>query len=160
MAVLARTRAPTCGFRFVAVAAGLSAATILGSAQDRDSADRIRQVILDASRALQAGNAPLFLSAFDRRAVPDFERLREQVTALAAQRRIASSVESGTPEGCPDECTVRVNWLLDLTPKVDPGPVERRSETLALGMRRRGNRWQIVRVEPSNFFASAVRRPR
>ena len=129
----------------------------MGPAQDRKDTGAIHQVILDASRALQSGNAPLFLASFDRRAMPGFARFREQLTALTAQRRIASSVESAPPEGGPDEWIVRVNWLLELTPKLDPGPIERRHETLVLGMRRTGGRWKIVRIDPSDFFVSAGR---
>ena len=117
----------------------------------------MRQVIRDASRALQSGNAPLFLASFDRRAMPGFAQFREQVTALTEQRRIASSVESALPEGGPDEWTVRVNWLLELTPKLDPGPIESRHETLLLGLRRKRDRWKIVRIDPGDFFASAGR---
>lgn len=123
-------------------------------AQGEDVADRIRTVVRDASRALQAGNAPLFMAAFDRRAFPGFRELREQVTALAAQRRIASSVEVGVPAGGPGEVTLRVDWLLELTPKIDPGPLERRHGTLALLMVKRNKRWRIARLEPAGFFAS------
>ena len=126
-------------------------------AQNRTDTGAIRQVIRDASRALQSGNAPLFLASFDRRAMPGFARFRDEVTALTEQRRIASSVESAPPEGGPNEWSVRVNWLLELTPKLDPGPVERRHETLVLGLHRKGNRWKIVRIDPSDFFASAAR---
>lgn len=140
-----------------ALVAALSAATALGTAQGHSDKAAIRQLVRDASRALQSGNAPLFLAAFDRRAMPGFARFREQVTALTAQRRIASSVESTAPEKGPGEWSVRVNWLLELTPRLDPGPIERRHETLVLGLRRRGGRWKIVRIDPSDFFASANR---
>lgn len=142
-----------------ALVVALCAATAFAPAQQRTAAGSIRQLIRDASRALQSGNAPLFLDSFDRRAMPGFERFRDQVTALTAQRRIASSVESAPPEEGPDEWSVRVNWLLELTPKLDPGPVESRHETLVLGLRRKGDRWKIVRIDPSDFFASAGRAP-
>lgn len=109
-------------------------------------------MVRDASRALQAGNAPLFLAAFNRLPAPAFARLREQVTALAAQRRIASSVATGAPEGGPDEWTVRVDWLLRLSSKLDPGPLERREETLTLRVRKHGRRWKVVGCEPLEFF--------
>ncbi len=124
-----------------------------GGAQP-DDATRVRLLIRDASRALQAGNAPLFLAAFDRRAMPRFDVLREQVSAMTAQRRIASSVASGPLQGDPSVWTVRVDWLLELTPKLDPGPLERRRATLTLRVRKRGRRWKIVQLEPLEFFSA------
>lgn len=144
----------TAGAR-LALAAWLVAATPAPlPSQGEDVSDRIRTVVRDASRALQAGNAPLFMAAFDRQAFPGFQELREQVTALAAQRRIASSVEIGVPAGGPSEFTLRVDWLLELTPKIDPGPLEQRHGTLALLMVRRNGRWRIARLEPAGFFSS------
>lgn len=127
--------------------------------QGEAAAARIRLAIRDASRALQAGNAPLFMAAFDRHAFSGFQALREEVTALAAHRRIASSVESGSPEGGPGEWTVRVDWLLELTPKLDPGPLERRHETLVVRLVKRGKRWKIANLEPTDFFSSLRNAP-
>lgn len=141
-------------------AAGLCLAGAVCPGQDAGGAGAIRLLVRDASRALQSGNAPLFLALFDPHAMADFGRFGDEIFALAAQRRIASSVKSDPPQGGPEECTVRVDWLLDLTPKLDPGPVERRHETVVVGLRRRGKRWRIVDVEPREFFAASARAPR
>ena len=128
-------------------------------AQSESPADRIRLVVRDASRALQAGNAPLFMAAFDRHAFPGFPALREQVTALAAHRRIASSVESRVIDTGPEHWSVRVDWLLEMTPKLDPGPLERRHRTLLLRMVNRGKQWKIVDLEPQDFFSTLRQTP-
>ena len=133
----------------------LCLALSLGAAADSDPPAGIRRAVQDASRALQAGNAALFLAAFDRKAVESFGTLREQVFALTAQRRVASSVEVRASPEDPDGWTVEVEWLLHLSHKLDPGPVERRESTVRLGMRRRAGRWKIVRIEPVGFFAAA-----
>lgn len=146
-----RSRFNSCGIWLPAAA--ISLLLYPGTAQPDDTA-QVRLLIRDASRALQAGNAPLFLAAFDRQEMPRFDVLREQVSALAAQRRIASSVESGPLEGDPNVRTVRVDWLLELTPKLDPGPLERRRTTLTLRVRKRGKRWKIVWLEPLEFFSA------
>lgn len=127
-----------------------------GSAHADETAEA-QALVRDASRALQAGNAPLFLAAFDRREMPRFDELREQVTALAAQRWIASSVASGPLAGGPEIWTMRVDWLLELKPRLDPGPVERRRKTLALELRKRNGRWKIARLAPLDFFEAAWR---
>ncbi len=149
---------PCTGPRRLAVAlAALLAVPLPGLAQDEEAATRIALMVRDASRALQAGNAPLFLAAFDARSVADFASLRAQVAALAEHRRIASSVATGPVEGGPEEWTVRVDWLLELAPKLDPGPLESRRETVTLKVRKRGRRWKFVSLDPAGFFAALSR---
>ncbi len=143
--------------RSVLACAALLVGPVPGAAQGGDGADRIALMVRDASRALQAGNAPLFLAAFERGSVPDFASFREQVTALAEHRRIASSVAAGPVEGGPEEWTVRVDWLLELAPKLDPGPLERRRETVTLKARKRGKRWKFVSLDRPEFFAALPR---
>ena len=137
--------------------AALVAMPVPGLAQELDAAERIALMVRDASRALQAGNAPLFLAAFEPGSVQDFASFREQVTALAEHRRIASSVAAGPVEGGPEEWTVRVDWLLELAPKLDPGPLERRREAITLKARQRGKRWKFVSLDRPEFFAARPR---
>ena len=125
-----------------------------------DAAAGIRDLVRGLSRALQAGNAPLFLAAFDRRAFGGFQRLREQVSALTEQRRIASSVESAQPVSDAGSWSVRVNWLLELTPREGVGPIERRHEVLVLRLVRGVKRWRIADLEPADFFAARRQSPR
>ncbi len=96
------------------------------------------------------------MGVFDRRGFQGFAALREQVEALAAQRRIASSVAVGPVAGGPDEWTVEVDWLIELTPKLEPGSIETRRETVVLRLRRNGKRWRIVGLEPLGFFAAGL----
>lgn len=111
-------------------------------------------MVRDASRALQAGNAPLFLAIFDRKDFAEYRELREQVTALVAQRRIASSVAVQSIQGGPIDWTVEVDWLIELTHKLDPSPLEQRRETLKFHLRKRGRRWRVVGLRPVTFFAA------
>lgn len=136
-----------------------NAATLLcgasaGAAQPTDPPGQIGLAVRDASRALQAGNAPLFLAAFDRKVFAEYGELREQVTALVAQRRIASSVAVDSVGGGPVEWTVEVDWLIELTHKLDPSPPEQRRDTLELRVRKRGRRWRVVDLQPLTFFAA------
>lgn len=158
--LLQRTRRslPRAGLvRPVLACLAVLAAPVPCSAQGEDAADRIALMVRDASRALQAGNAPLFLAAFEPEAVPDFAAFREQVNALAEQRRIASSVAAGPVAGGPEVWTVRVDWLLELAPKLDPGPLERRRETVTLKARMRGKRWKFVSLDRPELFEALPR---
>ncbi len=113
----------------------------------------IKQLVLDASRSLQSANAALFMGLIDRSSFDGYAALREDIRALTAHRRIASSVSIGVPEGGPEQWTASVDWLLELTPKLDPGPVERRRQALRVSVRKRGKRWRIVGLAPAAFFA-------
>ena len=136
----------------VALLALLASPTVARS-QVSDPAIAIKRLLLDASRSLQSANAALFMGLFDRASFDGYAALREDIGALAAHRRIASSVSVGVPEGGPVQWTASVDWLLELTPKLDPGPVERRRQTLRVSVRKRGKRWRIVGLEPIGFFA-------
>ncbi len=95
------------------------------------------------------------MGAFERGRYDRYRALREQVTALAAQRRIASSVAAGPVTGGPDEWRVSVDWLVELTPKLDPGPMERRRQTVVLRAAKRRGRWKFFDIEPLEFFAAS-----
>lgn len=122
---------------------------------DAVAAAGIRDLVRDASRALQAGNAPLFLAAFDPRQFDGLQELREQVSALTEQRRIASSVESGQPVRDAGTWTVRVNWLLELTPREGVGQIEQRHDVILMKCVIQRERWKIADLEPADFFAAA-----
>lgn len=135
------------------LAAAFLAAPGLLRAEDETAAS-IHLLIRDASRALQANNAALFLSKFDLQSSAGFDDLSVEVRALAAQRRIASSVESGPLRTNSAGPTVTVDWMLRLTPLLDPGPVEDRREKLSLRFAKRNGKWKIVALEPIAFFRS------
>lgn len=131
----------------------LAASAALTRAQAPGPAADIKLLVLDASRSLQSANGALFMGLFDRVSFDGYAALREDISALTAHRRIASSVAVGLIEGGPERWTASVDWLLELTPKLDPGPVERRRQTVRVSARKRGKRWRIVDFEPTGFFA-------
>lgn len=139
----------------VVLLAALMASPTAARSQVSDPAAGIKRLLLDASRSLQSANAALFMGLFDRASFDGYAALRADIGALTAHRRIASSVSVGVPEGGPEQWTASVDWLLELTPKLDPGPVERRRQTLRVSVRKRGKRWRIVGLAPVGFFAPA-----
>ena len=136
------------------LAAALFLAAAAGPLRAQDEAAAVRLVILDASRALQANNAALFLAKFDARSMPGFDVLRVRVLALTAQRTIASSVEIGPLREADGGPALSVDWLLQLTPLRGPGPVEIRQEKLTLRFVKRKGKWKIAALEPLEFFRS------
>lgn len=146
-------RAPCRGLGAIPLLVALMASPTAARSQVSDPAIGVKRLLLDASRSLQSANAALFMGLFDRASFDGYAALREDIGALTAHRRIASSVSVGVPEGGPEQWTASVDWLLELTPKLDPGPVERRRQTLRVSVRKRGKRWRIVGLAPVGFFA-------
>lgn len=125
-----------------------------------DEAVAVRRMLLDASRALQATNAALFLSHFDPKRFPDVGRFRADVSALMQQKDIASSIDirSITPQE--SGYAIELDWLLQLTPNEQPGRVETRREEVAIRVARGKNgRWRIVKLEPRGLFEPSFSRP-
>lgn len=112
------------------------------------------EVLRRASRALNAGNAGLFLRAFDKQATARFAAIQNNVVALCATRGIASSIQVNELREEEGQFRARVDWLLQLTAANGLGPVETRRETVVVALRMAGKRWRIVGWEPVAFLAA------
>ena len=121
--------------------------------QTRDApAENLGRTLRDASRALQAGNAALFLSHFDKKQFPGYARLESHVVALTRQADVASSIEIISSEADDKAQRVTVDWLLQLTPSGGFGPAIRRREEITIRFDPAGARPKIVSLAPVDFF--------
>jgi hypothetical protein len=110
-------------------------------------------VILDASRALQAGNAARFLGYFDKRQFAEFGELRRSVSALLEARTVASSVDVVSITDSSNGKAAQVDWILQLTPLTGPGEVETRRQMVALTLTQQSpGDWRIASLAPVEFF--------
>lgn len=109
--------------------------------------------MLDASAALDAGNAARFLARFDKRRFDAYRTLERQVVALLARWRVGSSVEIPPFDGSGDEVELTVDWLLQLTPRSGVGRLERRRENVRVRVRV-ADEPRIVALEPLELFRS------
>ena len=116
----------------LALAALLLLTAPLGAQDQERSA---RRLVLDASRALQAGNAARFLGYFDKDATKQFEELRTGVVVLTETRTIASSVQIDKTAFEGGVATLQVDWLLQLTPLRELGQVEQRRQAVEVRVR-------------------------
>lgn len=115
--------------------------------------DAPRRLILDASRALQAGNAARFLGYFDKRRFGGSSELRRRVSALLAARTVASSVDVVSVTESPGDRVAQVDWILQLTPIAGPGEVETRRQTVELTLAHQSSgAWRITSFDPVEFF--------
>ncbi len=112
-----------------------------------------RRLLLDASRALQAGNAARFMGYFDKRSFEGFSDLQRKVTALLEARTVASSVDVVSIADGPEGKVAQVDWLLQLTPISGPGEVETRRQDVALTLSQLSSgEWRISSFAPVEFF--------
>jgi hypothetical protein len=109
-------------------------------------------MILDASRALQAGNAARFMGYFDERQFGGFSHLRRVVAALLEARTVASSVDVVSIAETSGDRIAKVDWILQLTPIGGPGEVETRRRTVELTLAQSSGAWRILSFDPVEFF--------
>lgn len=112
-----------------------------------------RRVILDASRALQGGNAARFMGYFDERQFTGFSDLRRSVSALLETRRAASSVDIVSITDSSGDKKIKVDWILQLTPIAGPGEIETRREMIELTLSQQlSGAWRIASFDPVKFL--------
>ena len=115
-------------------------------------AGRIAQILRDAGRSLEAGNAASFLFYFDRKRFADYSALESDVDALTRHSEIASSTEVTKVEAEGDAYLVEVDWILRLRPISTFGDVDTRRKLLKLRFERVKDKWKIVKLQPIEFF--------
>lgn len=131
----------------------LLAAALGASSSALAQGDEARRLILDASRALQAGNAARFLGYFDKRRFGGSSELRRTVSALLAARTVASSVDVVSVTEGPGDRVAQVDWILQLTPIAGPGEIETRRRTVELTLAQQSSgSWRITSFDPVEFF--------
>jgi hypothetical protein len=117
-----------------------------------DSADQVWDVVSSIASALSNGSGADFLSAFDR-AMPGYEELRTNVTALLGQADVQSSIDLVGNEGDDRARNVEVDWLLSIVGHADVSGATKRQEHVKCRFEKQGKRWRIVGIEPRAFFA-------
>ena len=127
-------------------------ATPLAPQPAESDAGKIAQILRDAGRSLEAGNAASFLFYFDRKRFADYSGLESDVDALTRRSEIASSTEVMKVEAEGDAYLVEVDWILRLRPISTFGSVDTRRKLLKLRFERVKDKWKIVKLRPIEFF--------
>lgn len=131
----------------------LVAALVAAASAAAQEDEAPRRLILDASRALQAGNPDRFMDYFDDRLLRGSSDLRRSVSALLETRTVASSVDVVSITDTPSGKAAQVDWLLQLTPLAGPGEVETRRQKVELTLARQpSGAWLITSFEPVELF--------
>src|SRR5689334_1303381 len=113
--------------RAIALSCGIG---ILGCvALIADTHDDVVELFASMAAALSEINVPQFMEAFDKD-MPDYEKLKNAVTALVNQAEVSSSVEPVKDEGDDTKRTVELDWYLEIRSLLPDGPVVHRREVI------------------------------
>jgi hypothetical protein len=137
-----------------AIARSAILACFIAALAPADAHDDVIEVVTSMAAALTAVNVPQFMAAFDKN-MPDYGRLETNITALANQAEVSSSIEPLTEEGSDQKRAINLDWLLEVRSLEQDGPILRRREVIHCELEKKGRRWKIVALKPLEFFEPA-----
>jgi hypothetical protein len=108
-------------------------------------------VISELAASLTAGNAQEFLAIFDR-AMPEYEKLRANVTALVRVGETQSYIDIVKNEGDDRTRTIEMTWELRIRRDGD-AVASRREAGVTCKLEKQGKRWRIVGMTPVEWLA-------
>lgn len=119
-----------------------------------DTHDDVVDLFASMAAALSEINVPQFMDAFDKD-MPDYGKLKNNITGLVNQAEISSSVEPLKDDGDDTRRTVELDWYLEIRSLLPDGPIAHRRQVIRCELRKDKKRWKIVSLKPVEFFAPA-----
>ncbi|MGA2880848.1 MAG: hypothetical protein ABSG13_18010 [Bryobacteraceae bacterium] len=104
--------------------------------------------------ALVHGNVSKFMAEFSKD-MPDYDTMKNNVTALVNEGEISSSIQPLTEVGTDQAYKIDLDWLLEVRSLEQDGPLVRRREVVHLELRKEKKHWKVVALKPLDFFAPA-----
>jgi hypothetical protein len=117
-----------------------------------DPAQEVLDLVADAAGALSAGNASLFMKAFDP-AMTGYAKLRQNVMDLVALGEVESLIDLLEDEGDGQRRLEQFRWTLRMKRGDPSASFVRREQVVKCKAEKRGGKWRIVELEPIEFFA-------
>lgn len=116
-----------------------------------DSQHEVVDLITLAATGLSAGKPEVFLEAFDA-AMPGYEKLSAEVTALVSGAETECSIEVTSNQGDDTTRALELDWILRIDRRDRAGTVHR-EQTVKCKLKKTGKKWRIVEFEPLELFA-------
>jgi hypothetical protein len=148
-----------------AIARSAALVTIAAVFACADAHDDVMEVFSKMAAALtgessdiggaRGGNVPEFMSAISK-SLPEYDTLKENVTALAHDSEVSSSVVPLTEDQQGEIYKIDLDWLLQIRSLEQDGPLVRRREVVHCELRKEKKRWKIVSLKPIDFFKPAT----
>jgi hypothetical protein len=138
---------------------GIAAAFACADAHDdvmdvvASMAGALTEVSGDAAGTVR-GNVSKFMAAVSKD-MPDYDTLKNNVTALVDEGEISSSVLPLTENGDTQTYKIDLDWLLEVRSLEQDGPLVRRREVVHCELRKEKKHWKIIALKPLDFFAPA-----
>jgi hypothetical protein len=126
--------------------------TPLAACLAADPAQEVLDLVTGMAASLSAGNAKAFLAAFDP-AMPGYEKLRANVTALVAQVDVESFVDVASDEGDAQRRYIELNWRMRLKRNSDATASPPRDRRIKCSVEKQGRKWRITSLDAVEFFA-------
>lgn len=139
---------PAIGRRFASGLFVLALAAPLGA----NPVQEIFDFLAGMASSLSEGDPDPLLKALDP-AMPAYQKLRDDITALNAEAEVQSSIEVRENTGDADHRAVELDWFLLIKPRQDTGAVTRRRQVVKCRLEKRKKKWRIVALTPADFFA-------
>ena len=114
-------------------------------------AGALTEVSGDAAGTVR-GNVSKFMAAVSKD-MPDYDTLKNNVTALVDEGEISSSVLPLTEDGDTQTYKIDLDWLLEVRSLEQDGPLVRRREVVHCELVKEKNHWKVVGLKPIDFFA-------
>ncbi len=110
--------------------------------------------VTDTGGGVSRGNVQKFMDAFSKD-LPDYDTLKNNVTALANEGEISSSIDPVAEDGNDQARTIDLDWFLQVRSLEQDGPIVQRREVVHCKLRKHNKHWKIVALKPMDFFAPA-----
>ena len=111
-------------------------------------------VFANMAAALADSNVSEFMKPSDKE-MPGYDTLKAEIASLITQYQVSSSIEPMKEEGDDSKRSVDLDWYLQIRSQLDNGPITVRRKVIHCELRKEGKHWQIVSLQPIDFFAPA-----
>jgi len=102
--------------------------------------------------ALADNNVAGFMKPIDPD-MPDYGKLKNEISALLDQAVVASSIEVLKDEGDDAQRGVDLDWFLEIHPPAEIGPLAHRRQVVHCKLQRGKKEWRALSLSPVEFFA-------
>ena len=112
----------------------------------------VMDLLAHTASALSANNVPAFLNGVDP-AMPEYSKLKADVTTLLEEADVGSSVVVQSDKGNDRQRELELDWYLEIKSQEPEGPSERRRQIVHCRVEKQNGKWKIVALEPLDLFA-------
>jgi hypothetical protein len=85
--------------------------------------------------------------------MPNYQKLRDNVTTLLSQAEVESFVDVAGDEGDAQRRTVELNWRMRIRQNRAATAAPGREQLIKCRVEKQKGKWKIISLEPVDFFA-------